>query len=60
MKSMILNAPRVQEMIKKLAIEDKAHNEASLQKRAQHIIDRMFSDIRMPMVRVFGWFLRKV
>mmetsp|Transcript_32012 Transcript_32012/g.31710 ORF Transcript_32012/g.31710 Transcript_32012/m.31710 type:complete len:821 (-) Transcript_32012:23-2485(-) len=60
MKSMIINAPKVQEVIRRLAEEDKTTTESALHKKAQHIIDRMACDLRMPMVRVFGWFLRKI
>lgn len=56
MKALIMNSSRVQSLITELSQKDKVdHNQ-----RARSILDKMLCDMRMPMVRFFGWALRKI
>eukprot|EP01114_Cavostelium_apophysatum_P016610 TRINITY_DN4768_c0_g1_i2.p1 TRINITY_DN4768_c0_g1~~TRINITY_DN4768_c0_g1_i2.p1 ORF type:complete len:1170 (+),score=311.65 TRINITY_DN4768_c0_g1_i2:168-3677(+) len=58
-KTLILNSPRVREAIKKVAEQEHVSEEV-IHARAQAVIDRMGHNLRLPIVRAFGWFLRKV
>jgi len=65
-RSLVLNAPKVQNMMKKIIEEEltkgksQAQAAKDVQNRANFIINRMSCDLRMPMVRFFGWSLRKI
>lgn len=64
-KNLILNGAKVQETIRRIVEEQKSGKDvnkaiAEQVKKAEFIMDRMLCDIKMPLVRVFGWFLRKV
>jgi 1-acyl-sn-glycerol-3-phosphate acyltransferase len=60
-KSIILNAPRVKAAIEELTASKQ--NPLSLREansKAQDIMNTMFSDLKMPVVRMFAWGLRKI
>ena len=61
-KSILLNTTRVQNIIRGLAEQDKNPQQATkeLTNRANAIISGMLCDLRMPMIRMFGWGLRKL
>ena len=64
MKSLIINSPRVQKKIQELA---KSESNKSLQEankefnnQAKEYLNLILADIKMPVVRVMGWILKKV
>lgn len=63
MKSIIFNAPRVQQKILELSNKDptkKSHDTVKeLNSQAHQILNTIICDLKMPMVRVTGWALRK-
>mmetsp|Transcript_3725 Transcript_3725/g.3497 ORF Transcript_3725/g.3497 Transcript_3725/m.3497 type:complete len:332 (-) Transcript_3725:903-1898(-) len=59
MKGLILNSQRVQSVIKELNAKD-LKDKIDHSYRAKSIINKMLCDMRMPMVRFFGWALRKI
>eukprot|EP01116_Phalansterium_solitarium_P017321 TRINITY_DN4234_c0_g2_i1.p1 TRINITY_DN4234_c0_g2~~TRINITY_DN4234_c0_g2_i1.p1 ORF type:complete len:1163 (+),score=526.57 TRINITY_DN4234_c0_g2_i1:153-3641(+) len=58
-KHLILRSQRVQETIRNVAAAEKT-TVAEIEKRAHADLDRMAHNLRLPIVRVLGWFLRKV
>lgn len=62
MRSLILNASRVQKTINDLASKDKNPKIAlkDLTHKANEIVNTMLCDLKMPMVRLLGWGLRKI
>ena len=66
MKFLILNSERVQTAIQRIASRTKPAGKTEsevlqeLQKRAQAVVSIMCADLRIPALRVFAWFLRKV
>ena len=62
MRSLILNASKVQKMISELAAKDKNPQPALKEQtqKAHEIINQMLCELKMPMVRVLGWGLRKI
>lgn len=66
MKFLLLNAERVQSAIQRIASRSKpagkteAEMVQDLQKRAHAMVSVMCADLRIPALRVFAWFLRKV
>ena len=61
-KSILLNASKVQNIIRELAEKDKNPQQATkdLMNKANDIIAGMLCDLQMPMVRMLGWGLRKI
>ena len=67
MKFLILNAERVQTVIQRIGAKTKppsGKTEADvvqdLQKRAHAMVSVMLADLRIPALRAFSWFLRKL
>lgn len=62
MRSLILNASRVQKTISDLAAKEKNPQLAlkELTTKANEIVSGMLCDLKMPMVRLLGWGLRKI
>lgn len=62
MRSLILNASRVQKTISELAAKEKNPQLAlkEYNAKAQEIVSTMLCDLKMPMVRLLGWGLRKI
>ena len=61
MKSLILNAPRVKSAIEELVSgKNSKINLKEANAKAQDIINLMISDLKMPVVRMFAWGLRKL
>lgn len=62
MRSLIINASRVQKMMNEIASKDKNPQQAFKEQtqKAQDIVNGMLCDLRMPMVRLLGWGLRKI
>jgi len=58
-KALIIKSPRVQEAIKKVAVQESV-DESVINTRANSVLDRMAHTLRLPVVRALGWFLRKV
>ncbi|OMJ82851.1 hypothetical protein SteCoe_16318 [Stentor coeruleus] len=59
MRSLILNAPRVKKVIEELTTQKNPLTVKEANNHALEIIDVMISDLRMPVVRMFAWGLRK-
>lgn len=62
MRSIILNATKVQKVISDLSANQKNPKQAFKEQtsRAQDYINGMLCDLQMPMVRLLGWGLRKI
>ena len=61
-KSIMLNATRVQKVISDLAKKEKNSQQAvkEITQKAHDMITNMLCDLQMPMVRLLGWGLRKI
>jgi glycerone phosphate O-acyltransferase/fatty acyl-CoA reductase len=63
MKSLIFNAPSVQKVMRELAESSAKPYEVALKEhtaKTHDILNKLCSDMRTPMVRLFGWMLRKI
>eukprot|EP01132_Coremiostelium_polycephalum_P000607 gene607-755_t len=58
-RSLVMNSPRVQMAMEKVSSEE-GILVSEVEKRANQVIDRMQSNLNVLVVRVLGWFLRKV
>ena len=63
MKSIIFNSPRIQQKILELSTKDPNKKPADVVRelnwQAHHILNTMICDLRMPIVKMFAWALRK-
>ncbi|EGC36799.1 hypothetical protein DICPUDRAFT_54421 [Dictyostelium purpureum] len=58
-RSLVMNSPRVQQAMEKVSREEGVLV-SEIEKRASQIMDRMQSNLNIMVVRVLGWFLKKV
>jgi len=58
-RSLVMNSPRVQMAMEKVSREEGVLV-SEIEKRGNQIIDRMQSNLNVVVVRVLGWFLKKV
>lgn len=58
-KSAVLNSTRVQNVIQKIA-EKESLTFAEVEDRALKIMDTMFANPKKPVVKLLGWFFRKI
>eukprot|EP00761_Pharyngomonas_kirbyi_P002199 gb/GECH01002203.1/.p1 GENE.gb/GECH01002203.1/~~gb/GECH01002203.1/.p1 ORF type:complete len:1156 (+),score=242.96 gb/GECH01002203.1/:1-3468(+) len=58
-KHTVRMSPAVQTAIRRIAEKDNV-KVSDIEQRADKILERMCADLRMPVVRIMGWFFRKV
>ncbi|KAM9974507.1 hypothetical protein ACTFIW_007961 [Dictyostelium discoideum] len=58
-RSLVMNSPRVQQAMEKVSREEGVLV-SEIEKRANQIMERMQSNLNVSVVRVLGWFLKKV